>query len=139
MIYYLQLNEQLAEYKENLSPTQIEELDLLYELLDDARAELYDRVLLFSSIYLTPVQQRRWFLFFKLGSIKLVAREEGVSTAAVSKSLLGTNANEKSKTRMKSPVAKLEAIVEADVKIQSLLQKIRGISAQINDIMEDSI
>lgn len=139
MIYYLQLKENIVATTENLSPSQIEDLDLLYELLDDARSELYDRMLLYSSIYLTPTQQRRWFLFFKLGSIKLVAKEEGVSTAAVSKSLLGTSPNETSKTRMKSPVAKLEAIVEADVKIQSLLQKIRGLSNQINEILEDTI
>ena len=137
MTYYLQINEKLLADRDNLNPSQIEQLDLLYELLDDARSELYDRMVLYSSIYLTPTQQRRWFLYFKLGSIKLVAREEGVSTAAVSKSLIGNSPNEKSKTRMRSPIEKLESIVEADVKIQQLLQKIRGLSVQINDILED--
>jgi len=137
MIYYLPLNDRIEAYSENIPASVAEELDLLYELLDDAQHQLYDRVLLYSSIYLTPTQQRRWFLYFKLGSIKLVAKEEGVSTAAVSKSLIGNSPNEKSKTRMKSPVEKLEGIIQADIKIQDLISKIRGLSNQINDIMED--
>jgi len=137
MIYYLPLNDRIEAYSENVPESVCEELDLLYELLDDAQHQLYDRVLLYSSIYLTPTQQRRWFLYFKLGSIKLVAKEEGVSTAAVSKSLIGNSPNEKSKTRMKSPVEKLEGIIQADIKIQDLISKIRGLSNQINDIMED--
>jgi hypothetical protein len=137
MIYYLPLNDRIEVQYENIPESKVEELDLLYELLDDAQQQLYDRVLLFSSIYLTPVQQRRWFLYFKLGSIKLVAKEEGVSTAAVSKSLIGNSPNEKSKTRMRSPVDKLQNIIQADIKIQELINKIRGLSNQINDIMED--
>lgn len=137
MIYYLPLNDRIEAQYENIPESKVEELDLLYELLDDAQQQLYDRVMLFSSIYLTPVQQRRWFLYFKLGSIKLVAKEEGVSTAAVSKSLIGNSPNEKSKTRMRSPVDKLQNIIQADIKIQELITKIRGLSNQINDIMED--
>jgi hypothetical protein len=137
MIYYLPLNDRIEVQYENIPESKVEELDLLYELLDDAQQQLYDRVLLFSSIYLTPVQQRRWFLYFKLGSIKLVAKEEGVSTAAVSKSLIGNSPNEKSKTRMRSPVDKLQNIIQADIKIQELINKIRGLSNQINDIMEN--
>jgi C-terminal processing protease CtpA/Prc len=139
MIYYLQLTDRIEAISENLSEPDAEQLDLLYELMDDAREQLYDRILLYSSIYLTPTQQRRWFLYFKLGSVKLVAKEEGVSTAAVSKSLIGNSPNEKSKTRMKSPIAKLEGIIEADIKIQDILAKIRGLSNQINEIMENNI
>jgi hypothetical protein len=137
MIYYLPFNDRIEAQYENIPESKVEELDLLYDLLDDAQQQLYDRVMLFSSIYLTPVQQRRWFLYFKLGSIKLVAKEEGVSTAAVSKSLIGNSPNEKSKTRMRSPVDKLQGIIQADIKIQDLITKIRGLSNQINDIMED--
>lgn len=137
MIYYLPLNDRIEAETQNFSDEKIAELDLLYELLDDAQQQLYDRVLLFASLYLTAVQQRRWFLYFKLGSIKLVAKEEGVSTAAVSKSLIGNSPNEKSKTRMKSPVEKLENIIQADCKIQELVTKIRGLSNQINELMED--
>ena len=137
MIYYLPFNDRIEVQYENIPESKVEELDLLYDLLDDAQQQLYDRVMLFSSIYLTPVQQRRWFLYFKLGSIKLVAKEEGVSTAAVSKSLIGNSPNEKSKTRMRSPVDKLQSIIQADIKIQDLITKIRGLSNQINDIMED--
>ena len=137
MIYYLPFNDRIEVQYENIPESKVEELDLLYDLLDDAQQQLYDRVMLFSSIYLTPVQQRRWFLYFKLGSIKLVAKEEGVSTAAVSKSLIGNSPNEKSKTRMRSPVDKLQGIIQADIKIQDLITKIRGLSNQINDIMED--
>jgi len=139
MIYYLPFNDRIEAQYENIPESKVEELDLLYELLDDAQQQLYDRVMLFSSIYLTPVQQRRWFLYFKLGSIKLVAKEEGVSTAAVSKSLIGNSPNEKSKTRMRSPVDKLQNIIQADIKIQELITKIRGLSNQINDIMEDIV
>lgn len=139
MKYYLEITERLDINADNLTPRQIEELDALYEQLDLARDELYDRMLLYTGMYLTPVQARRWFLYFKLGSIKEVAKEEGVSTAAVSKSLIGTNANEKSKTRMRSPVDKLSEIVHADVKIQLLLASIRGLSVAINEIIEENI
>jgi hypothetical protein len=139
MKYYLEITERLDINADNLTPRQIEELDALYEQLDLARDELYDRMLLYTGMYLTPVQARRWFLYFKLGSIKEVAKEEGVSTAAVSKSLIGTNANEKSKTRMRSPVDKLSEIVHADVKIQLLLATIRGLSVAINEIIEENI
>jgi hypothetical protein len=139
MKYYLELTERLDINSDNLTPRQIDELDELYEQLDTAREQLYDRMLLYTGMYLTPVQSRRWFLYFKLGSIKEVAREEGVSTAAVSKSLIGSSPNEKSKTRMRSPVAKLSEIVHADVKIQLLLAQIRGLSLAINDIIEENI
>ena len=139
MIYYLPLNDRIEAQYENIPESKVEELDLLYELLEDVQQRLYDRVILYAGIYLTPVQQRRWFLYFKLGSIKLVAKEEGVSTAAVSKSLIGNSPNEKSKTRMKSPIQKLENIIQADVEIQELITKIRGLSNQINDIMEDIV
>ncbi len=137
MIYYLPLKEKLLPAEKQLSEDEAAQLDLLYELLDDARNELHERMVLYSSIYLTPTQQRRWFLYFKLGTIKLVAQEEGVSTAAISKSLLGTRDNERSKTRIRSPIDKLESIVHADVKIQFLLNKIKNLSVMINDITEE--
>jgi len=139
MKYYLEITDRLDMHADNLTPRQMEELDELYDRLDTAREELYDRMLLYTGMYLTPVQARRWFLYFKLGSIKDVAKEEGVSTAAVSKSLIGNSPNEKSKTRMRSPVEKLSEIVHADVKIQLLLATIRGLSLAINDILEENI
>jgi hypothetical protein len=139
MKYYLEITDRLDMHADNLTPRQMEELDELYDRLDSAREELYDRMLLYTGMYLTPVQARRWFLYFKLGSIKDVAKEEGVSTAAVSKSLIGNSPNEKSKTRMRSPVEKLSEIVHADVKIQLLLATIRGLSLAINDILEENI
>jgi len=139
MKYYLEITDRLDMHADNLTPRQMEELDELYDSLDTAREELYDRMLLYTGMYLTPVQARRWFLYFKLGSIKDVAKEEGVSTAAVSKSLIGNSPNEKSKTRMRSPVEKLSEIVHADVKIQLLLATIRGLSLAINDILEENI
>lgn len=139
MKYYLEITDRLDLNADNLTPRQVYELDQLYEELDETREQLYDRMLLYTGMYLTPVQARRWFLYFKLGSIKEVADEEGVSTAAVSKSLIGNSPNEKSKTRMKSPVEKLSEIVHADVTIQLLLAQIRGLSLSINDIIQENI
>lgn len=113
-----------------------EELDALQDALEVAQLRLYDRCQLFANIYLTPVQARRWFLFFRLGSIKAVAASEKVSTTAVSKSLIGNSPNEKSATRMRSPVEKMSGIVNGDPEIQAQLARIREIRNRINEIME---
>jgi hypothetical protein len=111
-------------------------LDDLQDNLDRAQAKLYDRCQLFANIYLTPVQARRWFLFFRLGTIKAVAASEKVSTTAVSKSLIGNSPNEKSTTRMRSPIEKMAGIVQADPEIQAQLAAIREIRNMINNLME---
>lgn len=121
---------------DSLTESQLYQLDPLWEELDDIKDKLYDRILLFTSIYLTPVQSRRWFLFFKLGSIKAVAETEGVSTAAVHKSLLGTRDNESSRSKIKSPIEKIEGVIQSDPLIQSCLEDIKKINEKINDIIE---
>jgi hypothetical protein len=113
-----------------------QQLDALNDEMDAAKASLYERAQLFANIYLTPTQARRWYLYFRLGSIKAVAAAEKVSTTAVSKSLIGNSPHEKSKTRMRSPVEKMKDIVGADPEIQTQLQKIREISSKINYLLE---
>ena len=128
--------ENLQIPSDNLTERQLIELDQLWEELDDVKSELYDRILLYTSIYLTPTQNKRWFLYFKLGSIKDVAIAEGVSTAAVHKSLLGTRKNESSRSKIKSPLEKISGIIHADYKIQDCLARIKELRCEINEIIE---
>jgi len=122
---------------EQLTDRQLEALNPLLERMDELKEKLFDRTLLYADLYLTETQKRRWFLYFKLGSIKAVADEEGVSTAAVHKSLLGTRENEKSRSSIKSPVEKMSEIIQADTYIQEKLAEIKDVRNEINDIIEE--
>lgn len=138
MMWFIELNK-IQEASETLSDRQIAEIDPLLEDLDEAKKIIYDRVLLYSDIYLTPTQKRRWFLFFSLGSIKDVAADEGVSTAAIHKSLFGTRDNEKSRSKIKSPIEKIKYIVDSDIQIQEQLLVIKETYRKIQDIKEEYI
>lgn len=136
MNYWKQLNENSCIADKVLSQEEQEQLEEQEDVILQLQKKLYDRVSLYAGVYLTPTQCRRWYLFFMTGSIKAVAESESVSTAAVSKSLLGTRKNESSGSRIKSPVVKLATIVKSDVEVQSLLQRIRTASNIINEINE---
>lgn len=124
---------------EGLSDRQLELVDPLWERLEIIQKEIFDKTLLYTDLYLTPTQKRRWFLYFKLETIKDVAKEEGVSTAAVHKSLLGTRDNESSRCSIKSPVEKISEIIKTDAIIQEKLLEIQNIRNEINSIVEDYI
>jgi len=124
---------------EMLSDRQLELLDPLLEKLEIIQKEIFDKTLLYTDLYLTPTQKRRWFLYFKLGTIKAVAEEEGVSTAAVHKSLLGTRDNESSRCSIKSPVDKIGEIIQSDAIIQEKLLEIKSIRNEINNIIEEYV
>jgi hypothetical protein len=136
MNYFKQLYENTSIADKALTDAEQTELDELNETIDALKSKLYDRVQLYAGVYLTPTQCRRWYLYFLTGSIKAVAETEGVSTAAVSKSLIGTRPNESSTSRIKSPVDKLQDIVKTDVEIQNLLIKIRAASNNINELLK---
>lgn len=135
-MWYITLDKIQIE-DETLTQSQIERLDPLLEDLDEAKKIIYDRILLYSEIYLTPTQKRRWFLFFSLGSIKDVADEESVSTTAIHKSLFGTRDNEKSRSKIKSPIEKIKYVVDSDIQIQEQLLVIQALHQQINEIKEE--
>jgi hypothetical protein len=136
MNYWRQLFENTSVADKALSQDERLQLEELEDMIEAAKADLYGRMRLYIDVYLTPTQARRWYLYFTTGSIRNVAEAEGVSTAAVSKSLIGTRPNESSGSRIKSPVAKLQKIVLADVEVQSLLLRIRTASDAINEIKE---
>jgi hypothetical protein len=136
MNYFRQLFENTSIADKALTESEQIELEELEETIELAKEDLYGRIKLYVDMYLTPTQARRWYLYFNTGSIRSVAEAEGVSTAAVSKSLIGTRPNESSTSRIKSPVDKLQKIVLADVEIQSLLLRIRTASNAINEIKE---
>jgi len=136
MNYFRQLFENTSIADKALTESEQIELEELEETIELAKTDLYGRIKLYVDMYLTPTQARRWYLYFNTGSIRSVAEAEGVSTAAVSKSLIGTRPNESSTSRIKSPVDKLQKIVLADVEIQSLLLRIRTASDAINEIKE---
>lgn len=136
MNYFKRIYENTSIADKVLSQEEQAQIEEQEDVIEQLQKKLYDRVSLYAGVYLTPTQCRRWYLFFMSGSIKHVAEIENVSTAAVSKSLLGTRKNESSGSRIKSPVTKLATIVKSDVEIQNLLQRIRNASNIINEIKE---
>jgi len=120
------------------SITQAMLLDSLYEELDELQASLGAKVHLYCELYLTPTQYRRWIKYFTMGDIKKVAIDEGVTPTAIAKSIKGTRPNESSASRLKSPIAKIQEIINADVEVISILAEIRRIQGDINDIASNT-